>query len=377
MGTDGPHGSIKALLNELARPEWSMVLRAVSQAEKWLLDAGPGAPGSDEVVDALVGLSRHPKWEVRRAIAQTSGQVQHAAFESAVMRLTLDDNSRVKQAAEQAAGRRRDWKNSSLLGKQHEEKINATLDDIEARFGRRGRDAVRRASEEIANTYARELYHETVKLLTPLVMSVERLGKRIADESVPRAELHADAATIQERVGRLRTVQEAMRGYMAMPKLRFADESLNEVTDEAASLVRDANQRRGVHVGIDVRVPDTLTCVVDRGRLVQAFTNLLQNATDAYEGLTPRAPVVVEGLAEGTRVSLTFTDAGCGMSEEVLQDAPTLFTTNKPHGTGFGLPLAIKIVEAEHGGQLRMTSERGVGTRVEVRLPVSEGRTER
>jgi signal transduction histidine kinase len=373
MGTEDPQGAIASLLAGLARPEWSHVLKAVSQAEGWLLDNGPGAPGSDEVVEALLVLARHPKWEVRRAIAQTAGQVQHPAFESAVTRLAVDDNSRVKQAAERAAGRRRDWKNASLLGKQHEDKINATLDDVEVRFGPRGRDAVRRASEEIANTYARELYHETVKLLTPLAMSVERLGKRIADEAVPRAELQADAATIQQRVGRLRTVQEAMRAYTAMPKLQFAVESLKEVADEAASLVRDANHRRGVHVGIDVRVPETLTAEVDRTRLVQAFTNLLHNATEAYDGLADRAPVVVEGLEEGARATLTFTDAGCGMSEEVLRDAGTLFATSKPDGTGFGLPLAIKIIESEHGGQLKMTSERGGGTRVEVRLPRQRG----
>lgn len=373
MGTDTPQGAVPLLLAGLARPEWSHVLKAVSQAEGWLLDNGPGAPGSNEVVEALVALSRHSKWEVRRAIAQTAGQVQHAAFESAVTRLAVDDHSRVKQAAEQAAGRRRDWKNASLLGKQHEDKINATLDDIEVRFGRRGRDAVRRASEEIANTYARELYHETVKLLTPLAMSAERLGKQIADEAVPRAVLQASATTIQQRVERLRTVQEAMRAYTALPKLHFASESLRDVVAEAASLVRDANHRRGAPVGIEVRVPETLTGEVDRARLVQAFANLLHNATEAYDGLAERTPVVVEGLEEGSRATLVFADSGCGMSGEVLRDAPMLFATNKPYGTGFGLPLAIKIVESEHGGQLKMTSERGVGTRVEVRLPRQRG----
>ena len=92
MGTDEPQGLVNSLLGDLARPEWSLVLRSVNQAEKWLLDAGPGALGSDELVKTLVGLSRHPKWEVRRAIAQTAGQVQHAAFEAAVARLAIDDN---------------------------------------------------------------------------------------------------------------------------------------------------------------------------------------------------------------------------------------------------------------------------------------------
>lgn len=368
MGIDAPVSSIQAVLVDLRGSEWSRVLQAVSRAGKWLLDAGPGAPGSDELVDALVGLSRHPKWEVRRAIAQTAGRVQHPAFESAIARLALDDNSRVKQAADQAVGRRRDWRNASALGKQHEDRINSLLDDIEARFGRRGRDAVRRAGEEIANTYARELYHEVVKLLTPLALSAERLGKRIADKAVPRTELQQDAMTIQERVDRLRTTQAAMRAFTAMPRLEFARESLKEIADEAASLVRDANQRRGVHVELDVRVPPSLTAEVDRGRLVQAITNLLHNATDAYEGLTGRAPVIVEGVEEGARATITVTDAGCGMSDEDLRDAPTLFATSKPQGTGFGLPLAIKIIESEHSGQLKMTSEPGKGTRVEMRI---------
>ncbi len=164
-----------------------------------------------------------------------------------------------------------------------------------------------------------------------------------------------------------------MRAFTDMPKLQFAQVSLREVTDEAASLVRDANLQRGVAVGIEVRVSEELTAEVDRGRLVQAFTNLICNATEAYEGLSDRAPVVVDGVQEGGRLSLTVTDAGCGMSAEKLNDAPLLFSTSKRHGTGFGLPLAIKIVESEHLGQLKITSAEGKGTCIEVWLLREQG----
>lgn len=369
MATEEPlRGPPTVLLEDLARSEWSVVLRAIARAETWLMDAGPGAAGSDELVGALVGLSRHAKWEVRRAIAQVAGQSQHSAFQTALTRLATDDNSRVRQASEQAAARRRDWKNASLLGQQHEDRINSSLDDIEARFGLRARDAVRRTSQEIANIYSRELYHEVVKLLSPLAMSAERLVQRIADESTPREELEHEAVRIQERVGRLRTILDAMRAYTAVPRIQHAQESMREIVEEAASLVRDSNQRRGMRVDIQVRVLPSLTAEVDRGRLIQAFTNILYNATEAYEGMEDREPVVVEAIDEGTRATLVFQDAGCGMSEEALRDAPVLFSTSKVQGTGFGLPLAIKIIESEHGGQLLMTSTRGVGTRVEVRL---------
>lgn len=92
--------------------------------------------------------------------ANVAAQVQHPAFEAVLARLVADDNGRVRQAAENAALRRRDSRHQSTLGKQHVERLNTTLDDIEARFGPRGRDAVRRAADQVANTFARELYHE-------------------------------------------------------------------------------------------------------------------------------------------------------------------------------------------------------------------------
>ncbi len=59
------------------------------------------------------------------------------------------------------------------------------------------------------------------------------------------------------------------------------------------------------------------------------------------------------------------------MSEESQRDALTLFATSKPNGTGFGLPLAVKIVESEHGGRLTIESARGRGTLVRIVIPAN------
>src|SRR5690606_1469457 len=134
-----------------------------------------------------------------------------------------------------------------------------------------------------------------------------------------------DVARIQSRAVRIRTVVDAMRAYAAPQSPRYAHESLKDIVDEAAALVRDNNRSRGIGVDIELRIPPTVAVEVDRGRLVQAFTNLLYNATEAYDGLQGRAPVVVEAIEEGTRATLTFQDAGCGMSDEAVKDAATLF----------------------------------------------------
>ena len=71
---------------------------------------------------------------------------------------------------------------------------------------------------------------------------------------------------------------------------------------------------------------------------------------------------------ENGRVKLTITDQGSGMSEEAVHDAFRLFATSKPHGTGFGLTVAQKIIESDHGGAVHLESTKGSGTSMTIFL---------
>ena len=362
--TDARH-TTDDLVAALAAPDWRTVLDGVTAATTWLSSVTPGAGHVDAVIEKLVALASHPKWEVRRGVAAAASKTLHAGFEPVLARLAADHNARVRQAAEAAALRRRDWGSASAFGKEHENRINATLDDIEARFGARGRVAVKRAAEHIAHTFARELYHEVARLLSPLATSADRLVIRLGDENVQRSALVREATKMKHRVGRLRSVLEAMRAYAAPPVLTFASENLREVLEESVAIAREAH-----HSGPEIRVSAIaeLPAVVCRSRLVQALTNVLANALEAYHGLVDRSPIEVSAIEEEQRVLITVEDHGCGMSPERLEDATVLFATSKESGTGFGLPLAVKIVEVEHGGSLTLESQKGTGTKVRVIL---------
>src|SRR5687767_7310139 len=108
MATDDELASITT---GLTAGDWAQALAAVNAAARWLARARPGDARVDGVVSELVRLSTHAKWEIRRAVANAAGQVLHPAFEPALAKLGLDDNSRVRDAAERAALRRRDWQN--------------------------------------------------------------------------------------------------------------------------------------------------------------------------------------------------------------------------------------------------------------------------
>jgi nitrogen fixation/metabolism regulation signal transduction histidine kinase len=368
MGTEEPM-PYRNLLAALDAPDWSVVLQAVSVADARIRTSVVGDPKVEQIVAKLVVLANHTKWEVRRAVANAAAHAPHVAFESVLAKLALDDNSRVRQAAEHAALRRRDSRHASTLGKQHVERINSILDDIEVRFGSRGRDAVKRAAEEVANTFARELYHEIIKLLSPLATSAERLRAQLSVANTPAEALAQEADRIGRRVTQLRAVLDAMRAYTAQPALDFKTEVLREVIQEAASVAVECDGDKLRRPSIDIKVSSNVVVEVARGRLVQALTNVLLNAIESYRDTDSLMAIEVQGEFHDGLVTITVKDSGCGMSAEAQGDALTLFATSKPNGTGFGLPLAVKIIESEHGGRLTIDTVKGRGTTVRMIVP--------
>ncbi len=357
------------LLAALDADDWSVVLEAVSVADNAIRGALVGESKGDEIVARLVGLANHAKWEVRRAVANAAAHVTNPAFEPVLATLALDQNTRVRQAAEHAALRRRDSRHASTLGKQHEERINSTLDDIEARFGLRGRDAVKRAAEQVANTFARELYHEVIRLLSPIATSAERLRTHLSAGNVSPGALAEETDRIGRRVAQLRAVLDAMRAYTAQPALSFQGEALREVIEEAASVAIESDTDKHPRPPIEIDVSRDVVVDLARPRFVQALTNVLANAVESYRDGNVLKPVQISAEVQEGLITITIEDSGCGMSPESQRDALTLFATSKPNGTGFGLPLAVKIVESEHGGRLKIDSLKGRGTLVRITIP--------
>jgi len=105
----------------------------------------------------------------------------------------------------------------------------------------------------------------------------------------------------------------------------------------------------------------------DPNQINQVLLNLLLNAIQAMDkpgtihvSLRRDHDVVVIGVA----------DEGKGISPENLPNIFRPFFTTKGHGTGLGLSLARRIVEA-HGGAISVRSELGKGTQFLVRLPIT------
>jgi signal transduction histidine kinase len=105
----------------------------------------------------------------------------------------------------------------------------------------------------------------------------------------------------------------------------------------------------------------------DPNQINQVLLNLLLNAIQSMD--KPGA-VRVSLETDGDEVLIAVTDEGKGIVPENLPNIFRPFFTTKGHGTGLGLSLARRTVEA-HGGQIDVTSEVGKGSRFEIRLPIA------
>lgn len=105
----------------------------------------------------------------------------------------------------------------------------------------------------------------------------------------------------------------------------------------------------------------------DQNQLKQVFMNILQNAMEAMPGGGIISIIVKKENSD--KVQISFTDQGCGISEERISKLGEPFYCNKEKGTGLGLMISYKIIE-EHRGRINVKSIVGQGTTFDVILPV-------
>jgi len=224
-------------------------------------------------------------------------------------------------------------------------------------------------------TLAGGIAHDFNNLLTAILGSLELVGPKIADQ--PRVKRLVDNAT-----------GAAQRGSALTKRLlsfsRSNDAHARPVDPNA--LIEGMSALFGSSLGSLVRVerdlePGMPFALVDPDQLELAVLNLCINARDAMPDggtvtiSTRRAEIHDDpDLKPGTYAVVTVADEGTGIPPEILERVCEPFFTTKAVGQGTGLGLAMVFGLAQQaGGRLRITSEVGQGTRIELALPRADG----
>jgi signal transduction histidine kinase len=217
-----------------------------------------------------------------------------------------------------------------------------------------------RALEELSAQVAHELRN-------PIAAArglVQQMGE---DPSAPTSLEHARLAL--EELDRVeRSISHLLR-FAREQDIATREMKMSEVVESALGALRDRLTRAGVEVrsGSDGEV----AMRGDPEKLRRVLLNLVSNACDALEQAGTEKPRIEvrcgENLAR-TEVWVRVRDNGPGMTDEEVARAFLPFATTKPDGTGLGLALSRRVVDA-HGGTLEAHSRPGSGTEFLLTLP--------
>ena len=145
---------------------------------------------------------------------------------------------------------------------------------------------------------------------------------------------------------------------------------ISEIIDRAISATSVLAQNSGLEIIRDIE-PDLPEVICDRDRLIQVVINLLSNAIK----FTDSGSITCRVYQQDTGIIVSVIDTGIGLSANDLENVFEKFKqvgeimTDKPKGTGLGLPICKQIIE-HHGGRIWVESELGRGSNFSFTLPM-------
>ena len=223
------------------------------------------------------------------------------------------------------------------------------------------------------------LSHELRNPLAPIANSLSLLKLRSTGEPVSQRAL----GIMERQLSHLeRLVDDLLDvGRMTHGKLRLRVQRVSplDILGRALEGVRTALESRGHTLTTEVRAHD-LMLDGDADRLIQVFTNLVQNSIK-YTDTGGRIRITLDREADEAVIAVT--DNGVGIPSSALEQVFEMFSQVKLQqpraggGLGIGLALVRAIVQM-HGGTIRAASAGpGLGSTFTVRLPLARGEVSR
>lgn len=153
----------------------------------------------------------------------------------------------------------------------------------------------------------------------------------------------------------------------ARPRVNnFLETDVRESLSDTFTLLKHSPDIKESHI-LECELPETPVIIsADQTQLKQIFWNLARNAVQAMPD-GGKLDVKLQKLVN-KRIQIVFSDTGCGMPPEQVEQLFEPFSTSTTGGTGLGLSIVYQIVR-DHGGTINVRSLQGEGTTITVELP--------
>ncbi|MDQ0219733.1 PAS domain-containing sensor histidine kinase [Peribacillus cavernae] len=152
---------------------------------------------------------------------------------------------------------------------------------------------------------------------------------------------------------------------LAKPQeMQFKKHNLIHLMTEVKALLEPQANYYGAQILMDAHNQLPLVSC-EANQLKQVFINIIKNSIEASS-----QNIQIKFEREDKSISIIMKDDGCGIDESRVKHLGEPFYSSKEKGTGLGLTVTYRIIEAHHG-KLIINSEVGTGTEVKIVLPIS------
>jgi signal transduction histidine kinase len=347
------------------------------------LDAQPSWSDFPFILLATKRVGRRP---------QGAGKILQQLGNVVVLERPVHSETLASAIASAMRGRRRQYESRQQLRELEEakEKSRQLNETLEQRIAQRTQELGRANDQLVQEIAHREkaqvalvqsqkmealgqltggIAHDFNNLLTVIGGNLELIHQRLEDKRMARL---VDSA--RQAAARAAKLTNQLLGFSRSQGLQLRPVDLNELIGGMNDLLaRTIGPLFRVEITLDPREP---WAVADVNQLELAILNLAINARDAMsEGgalrvLNGRSDTPPPGLEPGSYAVISVSDSGSGIAPELLEKVFDPFFTTKPLGKGTGLGLSqVYGVARQSGGTVRIDSQVGVGTTVEIWLP--------
>jgi len=235
-------------------------------------------------------------------------------------------------------------------------------------------------------TIEREVRREKLAMHTEKQATIDELSATIAHEI--RNPIAAAKSLVQQMGEDPQSVENVEYAHVALEELdrverrishllKYAKEeeytlspvNLSTVVDSALTQLRAKLDAAKVSVARNYIGGPTI--VADGEKLRQVFANILDNAIDALGNVAEERRVDLFIENGGRVATVRLRDNGCGIPSDKIDRIFNPFFTTKEKGTGLGMAISKKIIEA-HEGSIDVVSEAGRGAEFIVKLPLPQ-----
>ena len=214
--------------------------------------------------------------------------------------------------------------------------------------------------------------HEIKNPLSSISLNTELLHDEINSYNGGRTKDADDMIqSIMKEIDRLTEISEEYLQFARFPRLELKPVSVNDMLSKLTKFLKKEMLQRNIILG-ESYAADLPELFLDKNQIRQVFLNIFKNS---FEAMPEGGRLYISTAVSGDNVAVCISDTGSGIAEEDIQKIFDPFYSSKVDGTGLGLALTKKTIEA-HGGEMFCESTVGVGTTIHLVFQAKNGKGE-